>query len=79
MKRNVSRGEKSTRVTNRLEAKVEALGNVSLALDSGFILCLNIVLFMSSMRRNLISVSVLEIIHMDMCGLMISHHMSIFI
>lgn len=38
MKRNVSRGERSTRVTNRLEAKVEALGNVSLALDSGFIL-----------------------------------------
>jgi hypothetical protein len=50
------RGERSIRVTNGVEAEVEAIGELSLELNNGFILRLYNVLYVLSLSRNLISV-----------------------
>src|SRR5438046_2734173 len=57
---HLGRGERSLRVANGKEAKVEAVGVLHLELDNGYILRLNNVVFVPSMRRNLISVSLLD-------------------
>ena len=47
-------------MTNGVEAEVEAIGDLSLELDDGFVLQLSDVLYVPSLRRNLISVSRLD-------------------
>jgi hypothetical protein len=47
-------------VVDGCEAKVEAVGTLPLLLHGGFTLYLNNVLYVSSLRRNLISVASLE-------------------
>jgi hypothetical protein len=59
-RRTLQRGERSIRVTNGVEAKVEAIGELPLELNNGFILHLRNVLYVSSLRGNLISVSCLD-------------------
>jgi hypothetical protein len=54
------RGERSIRVTNGVEAEVEAIGELPLELHNGFTLRLNNVLYVPSLSRNLISVSCLD-------------------
>ena len=60
MKRTLPRGERSIRVINGLEVGVDAIGDIALELDDGFILFLRNVLFVPSMRRNLISILCLD-------------------
>jgi hypothetical protein len=60
MRRTLRRGERSIRVTNGVEAKVEAIGELSLELNNSFILNLHNVLYVPSLNRNLISVSCLD-------------------
>jgi hypothetical protein len=60
MRRTVSRGERTIRVANDEEAEVEAIGEIPLEISNGFTLYLYNVLYVSSMRRNLISVSCLD-------------------
>ena len=48
---------RSERHINGVQADVEAVGDVSLELVNGFMLVLRDVLFVSSLQRNLISVS----------------------
>jgi hypothetical protein len=57
MRRTLSRGERTIRVLNDEEAEVEASGEPPLAISNGFTLYLHDVLYVPSMRRNLISVS----------------------
>jgi hypothetical protein len=59
-RRTLRRGERSIRVTNGVEAEVEAIGEFPLELNNGFILRLNNVLYVPSLSRNLISVSCLH-------------------
>jgi hypothetical protein len=59
-RRTLQRGERSIRVTNDVEAEVEAIGELPLELNNSFILRLNNVLYVSSLSRNLISVSCLD-------------------
>jgi hypothetical protein len=59
-KRTLRRGERSIRVTNGIEAEVEAIGELPLELNNGFILHLHNVLYVPSLSRNLISVSCLD-------------------
>ena len=47
-------------MANGVEAKVKAIGDLSLELFDGFLLKLSDVLFVPSLRRNLISVSRLD-------------------
>ena len=47
-------------MTNGVEAEVEAIGDLSLELVDGFVLKLSYVLYVPSLRRNLISVSRLD-------------------
>lgn len=54
------RGERSLRVANGMEAEIQAIGSVSLVLNNGFVMKLNDVLYVPSMRRNLISISLLD-------------------
>ena len=54
------RGERRIKVVNRVEAEVEAIGDLSLELDDGFRLQLSDILYVPSLRRNLISVSRLD-------------------
>ena len=56
----LQRGERRIKVANGVKAKVEAIGDLSLELDDGFVLQLSDVLFVPSLRRNLISVSHLD-------------------
>jgi hypothetical protein len=56
----LQRGERSIRVANGVKAEVEAIEELSLELNSGFILRLNNVLYVPSLSRNLISVSCLD-------------------
>jgi hypothetical protein len=56
----LQRGEKSIRVANGVEAEVEAIGELPLELNNGFILHLHNVLYVPSFSRNLISVSCLD-------------------
>jgi hypothetical protein len=60
MRRTLQRGERSIRVANSVEAEVEAIGELPLELNNGFILRLNNVLYVPSLSRNLISVSCLD-------------------
>jgi hypothetical protein len=55
MRRTLRRGERSIRVANGVEAEVEAIRELPLELSYGFILCLNNVLYVPSLSRNLIS------------------------
>jgi hypothetical protein len=43
------RGERTIRVANRVKAKVEAIGDLSLQLDDGFVLNLSDVLYVPSL------------------------------
>jgi hypothetical protein len=54
------RRERCVKVTNRVQADVEAVGNLSLELVDGFTLLLRDVLYVPSLQRNLISVSCLD-------------------
>jgi hypothetical protein len=60
MRRTLQKGERSIRVTNGVEAEVEAIGELPLELNNGFILHLHNVLYVPSLSRNLISVSCLD-------------------
>ena len=55
--RTTLRSERHIKVANGVQAEVEAIGDVSLELVNGFMLVLRDVLFVSSLQRNLISVS----------------------
>jgi hypothetical protein len=59
-RRTLRRGERSIRVTNSVKAEVEAIGEVLLELNNGFILRLYNFLYVLSLSRNLISVSCLD-------------------
>jgi hypothetical protein len=61
----LQKGERKLKIANGLEAEVEAVGTPRLILKSGFILDLHDVVYISSMIRNLISVS-----RLDACGFM---------
>jgi hypothetical protein len=52
-RRTLQRGERSIRVTNDVEAEVEAIGELPLELNNDFILRLNNVLYVPSLSRNL--------------------------
>ena len=54
------RGERHNKVANGLQAEVEAIGELPLKLNDGFVLKLTDVLYVSSLRRSLISVSHLD-------------------
>ena len=58
-RRTLRRGERTIRVANGVEANAEAIGEFTLVLHSGFMLRLHDVLYVPSMRRNLVSVSCL--------------------
>jgi hypothetical protein len=60
MRRTLWRGERTIRVTNGEEAKVEAIGELPLKISNDFTLYLYDVLYVPSMRRNLIFVSCLD-------------------
>jgi hypothetical protein len=60
MRRTLSRGERTIRVANDEEVEVEAIGELPLEISNGFTLYLHDVLYVPSMRRNLISVSCLD-------------------
>jgi hypothetical protein len=60
MRRTMSRGERTIRVTNGEEAEVEVIGELLLEISNGFTLYLYDVLYVPSMRRNLIFVSCLD-------------------
>ena len=47
-------------MANRVQAEIEAIGELSLELNDGFVLKLSDVLYVPSLRRNLISVSHLD-------------------
>jgi hypothetical protein len=58
--RITQRSERQIKVANRAQADVEAVGDVHLELDTGFIMILRDVLYVPSLQRNLISVSCLD-------------------
>jgi hypothetical protein len=60
MRRTPRRGERSIRVANGVEAEVEAIGELPLELNNGFILRLHNVLYVPSLSRNLIYFSCLD-------------------
>jgi hypothetical protein len=60
MRRILPRGERTIRVANDEKAKVEAIRELPLEISNGFIIYLHDVIYMPSMRRNLISVSCLD-------------------
>jgi hypothetical protein len=57
MRRTLQRGERTIKVANRVQAEVEAIGDLPLDVHDGFVLRLIDVLYVPSWRRNLISVS----------------------
>ena len=59
-RRTLQRGERRIKVANGVEAEVKAIGDLSLELVDGFVLKLSDVLYVPSLRRNLISVSRLD-------------------
>jgi hypothetical protein len=60
MRRTLPRGERTIRVTNGEEVKVEVIGELPLEISNSFTLHLHDVLFVPSIRKNLISVSRLD-------------------
>jgi hypothetical protein len=60
MRQTLRKGERSIRVTNGVDAEVEAIRELLLELNNGFILRLNNVLYVPSLSRNLISISCLD-------------------
>jgi hypothetical protein len=60
MRRTQPRGKKPIRVANSEEDEVEAIRELPLKISNGFTLYLHDVLYVPSMRRNLISVSCLD-------------------
>jgi hypothetical protein len=60
MRRTLRRGEISIRVAKDAEAEVEAIQELPLELNNGFILRLHNVLYVPSLSRNLISFSCLD-------------------
>jgi hypothetical protein len=60
MRRALPRGERTIRVANGEEAKVEAIGALTLEINNDFTLYLYDVLYVSSIRRILIFVSCLD-------------------
>jgi hypothetical protein len=58
--RTTQRSEKQIKVANGAQADVDAVGDVHLELDTGFIIVLKGVLYVPSLQRNLISVSCLD-------------------
>jgi hypothetical protein len=60
MRWTLSRGERTIRVTNGEEAEVEAIGELPLEISNDFTIYLHNVLYVPSMRRNLIYVSRLD-------------------
>jgi hypothetical protein len=58
--RTTQRSERQIRVANGVQADVEAVGDVHLELDTGFVLILRDVFFVPTLQRNLISVSCLD-------------------
>jgi hypothetical protein len=60
MRRTLPRGERTIRVANGEEVKVEAIGELPLEISNDFTLYLHDVLYVPSMRRNLIFVSCLD-------------------
>jgi hypothetical protein len=60
MRRVLQRGERSIIVANGIEAEVEAIEELPLELNNGFIRRLYNVLYVPSLSRNLISVSCLD-------------------
>jgi hypothetical protein len=59
-RRTIRRGERSIRVTNSVEAEVEAIEEFPLELNNGFILHLHNILYVPSLSKNLISVPYLD-------------------
>jgi hypothetical protein len=60
MRRALPKGERIIRVANSVEAEVEDIGELPLEISNVFTLYLHDVLYVSSMRRNLISLSCLD-------------------
>ena len=60
MRRTLQRGERHIKVANGVKAEVEAIGELLLELNDGFVLKLIDVFYVPSLRRNLISVSRLD-------------------
>jgi hypothetical protein len=60
MRRTLPRGERTIRVVNGEEVEVKAIGELPLAISNDFTLYLHDVLYVSSMRMNLIYVSCLD-------------------
>jgi hypothetical protein len=58
--KTTQRSESQIRVANGVQADVEAVGDVHLELDTGFVLIFRDVFFVSTLQRNLISVSCLD-------------------
>jgi hypothetical protein len=54
MRRTLLKGERTIRVANGEEANIEAIGELPLEINNGFTLYLHDVLYVPSMRRNLI-------------------------
>ena len=59
-RRTLQRGERRIKVANGVKDEVKAIGDLSLELVAGFVLKLSYVLYVPSLRRNLISVSRLD-------------------
>ena len=59
-RRTLQRGERCIKVTNGVEAEVEAIGELPLELENGSVVYLRDVLYVPSLQRNLIRVSRLD-------------------
>jgi hypothetical protein len=55
----LTRGARTIKVANDVEAAVEAIGDLPIKLKDGFTLQLHVILYVPSLSRNLISVSCL--------------------
>jgi hypothetical protein len=60
IRRELAKGQRSIRVANGVEAEDKVIGDLAIELEDGFVLNLNNVLCVPSLRRNLISVSCLD-------------------
>ena len=60
MRRTLQKGERHIKVANGVKVEVEAIVELPLELNGGFVLKLTIVLYVPSLRRNLLSVSRLD-------------------